>query len=676
MIARGTHRALGGLAALAAAALGAAACRPAPADDRVPGSAAGGSASPSAPEAPSTAGLLERLALLATQRVPSADRLASAARAVEADPAALAGYVDDLLRDPGFAQDVAPSLFVVAGSLRTPQYLLKNARAGGEVIYYLNKPCTLDASEAVQPWWASSTTVHVCPDAHRPTYLAPPGTDWQCGSTQGSEAGNGCGCGPHLARCFRDIAQRESIRGSLRRENQRTIAWIVDHDLPIEQLFTSKATYREIGAELIYTNWRMLDGEVVSYPDPADWPRGGKWAPRPERAPGMHAGILTTPYTLLSGDATRALMRQLYELLWCKAPESSRVDAQRIWSLGVTDLRSGSGWQKLAAMPVCTRCHARLDHGAQFFSGFPGTLRSDHYMAALQSAGEEPMFGDDIDDPRGSAERTPQGFAHLVTAQDEFAGCMVERVARHVFGGRPSPDDADAMRGELARSHSLRAVVRVALLRAAQTWRRGATRVALPWPAQPFAADARGDVVLPAELRAELVKTCGDCHADGPRAFTGRTALDRPLLERMLRAVAFEDMPRDPVAMAPGRRRAVVHDLIAMLYADPAAREAAREAYEAPIHWRAPVSEAARLAAVHAHAGVPIDDWGKLDAAYRGAARGVPPRIADRSPLSPAMAVDLATAALADCERLGGEARGACLDRALRIDELVTPDAE
>jgi hypothetical protein len=40
------------------------------------------------------------------------------------------------------------------------------------------------------------------------------------------------------------------------------------------------------------------------------------------------------------------------------------------------------------------------------------------------------------------------------------------------------------------------------------------------------------------------------------------------------------------------------------------------------------------------------------------------------------MAVDLATAALADCERLGGEARGACLDRALRIDELVAPDAE
>jgi len=173
--------------------------------------------------------------------------------------------------------------------------------------------------------------VRVCPDAHRPDYLSRPGTDWQCGSAKlGLAVSRDCGCGPHLARCFRDAAHRDAIRASLRTENARTIAWVIEHDLPIETLFTSNASFRDHNAELVYTNWRVLDGEAVSYPDPADWPPGGKWAPRAERRPGMHAGLLTTPQTLLSADATRALLRQLYELLWCKAPASSHVDAETI----------------------------------------------------------------------------------------------------------------------------------------------------------------------------------------------------------------------------------------------------------------------------------------------------------------------------------------------------------
>jgi len=243
----------------------------------------------------------------------------------------------------------------------------------------------------VQPWWAPTSTVRVCPDSHRPSYLARPGTDWQCGSTKlNLEAADDCGCGPHLARCFRNAAHRDAVRTSLRRENTRTIAWIVEHDLPIETLFTSNETFRDHTAELVYTSWRVLEGETVRYPDAADWPREGKWAARPERRAGMHAGMLTTPYTLLSGDATRALMRELYELLWCKAPASSHVDARTIWSLGVTDLRSGAAGSA-SRRCRCARAATRGSTTARSSSsGFLGTLRSEHYMPSLQQSGRRP----------------------------------------------------------------------------------------------------------------------------------------------------------------------------------------------------------------------------------------------------------------------------------------------
>src|SRR6185436_16135848 len=92
----------------------------------------------------------------------------------------------------------------------------------------------------------------------------------------------------------------------------------------------------------------------------------------------------------------------------------------------------------------------------------------------------------------------------------------------------------------------------------------------------------------------------------------------RPLLERMLRAVAFDEMPRKPAMLALERRRAIVRALIEMLYADGPARDAAHQVFELATRWRSPLPEAARLAAVHGHAGVPDAAWPTLDGAYYG----------------------------------------------------------
>ena len=50
----------------------------------------------------------------------------------------------------------------------------------------------------------------------------------------------------------------------------------------------------------------------------------------------------------------------------------------------------------------------------------------------------------------------------------------------------------------------------------------------------------------------------------------------------MLRAVAFGDMPRKPVVLAPDRRRAIVHELIATLYPDEPSRDIARRVEVTP----------------------------------------------------------------------------------------------
>jgi hypothetical protein len=134
-------------------------------------------------------------------------------------------------------------------------------------------------------------------------------------------------------------------------------------------------------------------------------------------------------------------------------------------------------------------------------------------------------------------------------------------------------------------------------------------------------------------------------------------------------------MPRAPAVLPVDRRRAIVRGLIAALYPDEPSRHAARRVFEDSTRWRGPVSDAARLAAVHAHAGVPEAARPELDRAYFGIARTAA-QAPGGSTMTAANAIDLAAAALADCAQLGDAGRDACMDRAMRLDTLVTDDAD
>src|SRR5207244_27581 len=141
----------------------------------------------------------------------------------------------------------------------------------------------------------------------------------------------------------------------------------------------------------------------------------------------------------------RAMVRIFYEVLWCAGPASANVNTQAMLALRAVDLRQGDGWKQLAAMPVCTSCHARLDYGMQFFAGFETPFHSVDFKPDSHRSGSGPLFGQSIDDGLGQAELTPHGFAELAVKHDRFARCMVHDVSEHVFQGRAEPEDTAAM---------------------------------------------------------------------------------------------------------------------------------------------------------------------------------------------------------------------------------------
>src|SRR5262249_42976539 len=189
-------------------------------------------------------------------------------------------------------------------------------------------------------------------------------------------------------------AHQAEMKASAIDEVRKTASYVVDADLPIESLFRMNETFRDGRAEQTYRRWRLAQGEQVAM-NVSDWPAGGQLARRFESIPGEHAGVLTTPQFLFLGDALRASMKYFFEVLWCTEISSSQVTTQELLSIDAANLRIGEGWEKLAAMPVCTTCHARLDYGMQFFAGFPSAIRGLHFIPDRSLAGIGARYGID-----------------------------------------------------------------------------------------------------------------------------------------------------------------------------------------------------------------------------------------------------------------------------------------
>lgn len=593
---------------LAAAALSICACATPPASPPAPASAepADHAAKPATGEARyANDGLLDELALLATQHTPKRDDVDKWKRDIASGKSTLSAYIDSLLAAPEFANRVAPGMVILSswrghvGVYSVPKgYVLQQSEAakGAQPFFYLRKPCAASETVAVHPWWAPSTTVQVCPDSYRPTVFWYKYPSQHCSaftSSPGFEEKSVCGCGPNLMRCFPSDDVYNASKAQLKDEMTGTISYVVNKDLPIEQVYLMNETFRKPYAEHVYQEWRVERGDEKAIPDLSSWPKDGKFATREQQVDGDHSGILTAAGSQWGFTGTRPEMRAIQETMWCSPADSSNVETDTLLKIakgGSANLRAGEGWKALAAHPVCGNCHARLDYSSQFFLGFPDARRASYYvhpqaaLAKLLDGKPTPtqnIYVDNIHDFRAQATDSPHGWAQVAVKQPEFAACQVRKVAAYVFGSAMTPEDRTKLDKDFEQDHVLRHLVKNALLIYAQHYVEQDPKAA---PYQfAFKAAGKGSpassgttVAISPDLRADLDKFCTDCHDDRTpeRDFTVAN-LPRAQVYDMLSNVAAETMPKTTDGIEDRDRERIVGDLVASLWTDPADRATA-----------------------------------------------------------------------------------------------------
>ena len=357
---------------------------------------------------------------------------------------AYATYIGELLATPEAAQLAERVLRLDLGGMRAIKTMgvLQHVEVQGEKIYYVHKPCERGDAVQVKPWWDLSRSVLVCRDSYRPEVFGDD-TGALCTGHFGSPLmpASPCGCGPNLIRCG-DSKTIEQLQSAVASEHKGTISYIVANDLPVQIIFSANESFRNGLAEFVYQRGRIETREITSLeevPAWSSWPEKGKWAPRHESRKGQHAGITTNNYFTQSADSVRLKMVDLFNPLWCDIVQSSGVSTDSLLDLTfhaeTVNFRSQTNPNDLASREGCSSCHARMDYGAQFYSGMQWSHVATHYDPRRQLDTPGPMYLLDIKDPRGTVKkRNPASFIQLALAQPEFPACIAQDFATHVFG--------------------------------------------------------------------------------------------------------------------------------------------------------------------------------------------------------------------------------------------------
>ena len=602
------------------------------------------------------------VAMLAAGRPSTAAELDTLARASFSGDA-LRAYARQLLSTAGAAELAERVLHLDIGGQRPTKTMarLHQTSAGGETIYYLHTACTRSDAVEVKPWWDLATTVLVCRDSYRPDVFGD-ATGALCTGHFLSPlaATSPCGCGPNLIRCGRDEVQLAQVQSALIAEHRGSIAYVVSHDLPIQTIFSSNESFRSGLAELVYQRGRIESREVASLEQLPPWsalPARGAWAPRHETRPGQHAGIATNNFFTQAADSVRLKMVDLSGALWCDLVHSTDVHTDallaRTFHAAAVNFRSEAVSNELAAQPLCTNCHARLDYGAAFFNGMRWSHLATHYDPRRQLDTPGPLYLMDIDDGRGSDKRNPAGFMRLALDQPEYAACIAQNLATHVFG-KPG-------QGELALLAELEAMVK----------RRASYRALLSRTLDAYISEQVGETAPRPAPASDLVATvdtyCTSCHdeedARAPGVFAKqqeRWCSSDPercpdVALAMLVSVANERMPKGG-GLAPSQRRAMIEALAPYAWPDPSQRAAAVPFFlaqavgGAPIHRSEAMLEAIRTVAPDAkpEALVPVSTL---------------------QTFGPSLAATLAVAAARACSEDAD--RTACIRRALAAPRIL-----
>ena len=375
---------------------------------------------------------------------------------------------------------------------------------------------------------------------------------------------------------------REKLQDAVDSEHVDSVAYVASHNLPIQAIFSSNESFRTPLAEFAYQRWRIESQEIKSLdelPPWTKWPEKGQWAPRYESRKGEHAGITTNNLFPQAVDALRLKLVTFYSAMWCDVVQSSFVSTGTLLDLtfhsaGAPNFRTQPNTSDLAAKPVCTTCHARLDYGSQFYKGWTSQNLGLNYDPRRQVDTVGPLYMRDIDDPRGEGPRNPAGFVKLALAQPEFASCMANEFTTRVFG-KTGVDDNDQLVSSLED-----------LVRKQASYRELFERTLEYYTDKQFAANDAHVAPVKSGLVAMVDEQCSSCHdaddkkppgifakyeASWCKAIGARcpdTALD------MLVVVANRRMPKSS-EMTSAERTAMIEELGRYAWPDPKQRDAA-----------------------------------------------------------------------------------------------------
>lgn len=595
----------------------------------------------------------------------------------------------------GSILDGTSELQIALIELRRSQHVIDG---GAEQVYYLSKPCELATAVKVEPWWAPGQQVSICPDSYRPKVRRDRTRDIVCGSknhadaitlerdrdvvamtshASGDKGDNApaenladlppplaCGCGPRLIYCGPDQNVIANAGLSLHQEVSDTLSYIVQKDLPYRNFYVGNETYRNDIADIMYSRVEVQNGRSPIVESATAGNLRSSWRTRKELFPGHHAGVLTALHVLHITDGVRDRMRDYFDMAWCANPDSHGATAERILELGITNLRDGEGWKDLASRQFCTGCHARLDYGMQFFTAFPSSYHGTIEEPSARLPGTGPLYGEDIEDPRGVGPLTPHGFAELLVSQPEFDQCVAQRIANHVFSRRVIPEDYEALLAVFKETGRIKPVVQVALERYASRWsswgpesapaeNRQATAPSPPSPS-PRPIPNNADVVaLPDALRAQIDDHCISCH-DGstdlssPELNLTTDSYSREQLTAMLHHVAWRNMPKGD-RLDDRRHRDLTVALIDLLWSDAPSRRTAAMAYYLGTN-ALPTHRAPTIAR-----SVPNPNSVRLKVES-----SVDPLM---SQLTPGIVASVSSAALKACKAESGESLSDCLEK-------------
>jgi hypothetical protein len=417
---------------------------------------------------------------------------------------------------------------------------------------------------------------------------------------------------------------------------------------------------------------RAYAAEVARRPLPesslrelASWPTEGRWTAREDLAVGQNAGILTSPQLVYNQLDRRQRMTALYDVLWCS--EASSVGATPASLLSITGANlqlSSDGWKDLAARPICTGCHARLDYGFQFFWGFPNANVEAYFDPTLQKSGRGPLYVNDIDDKRGEAELNPKGFAHLAVAQPEFRHCMARDFGEYVLGNASTPDKVASlersMRSNTTAGYDL---MKQAMLLLIEDWENQHPVVAAAPQRDLRSGSTAGSAVAIDEQRRQLLEhACLDCHEhEAGRPDFATPNVERKTVVAMLEAVAAGSMPKDN-PLGADERRAFLETFIDSIWSGNDAAAARRYfiAGDSIPVYRPEVA----LALIHqrARSNTP-SSWRMVENAVRPSVQQ----------LTPGFAAITGLEAIEACKRISAQdERTRCISDAIRLDQMTS----